>query len=70
MKPKVFLINNYSMERAYSLWEKGISGSHHVWGKVELDQRGKVAMTVFPHEKNSIYYIHLTQNQTPNFYFF
>ena len=54
MKPKVFLINNYSMERAYSLWEKGISGSHHVWGKVELDQRGKVEMTVFPHEKYKI----------------
>lgn len=52
MKPRIFLINNYSMERAYSLWEKGLSGSHHVWGKVELDQRGKVDMTVFPHEKH------------------
>jgi glycosyltransferase involved in cell wall biosynthesis len=51
MKPRVFLINNYSMERAYSLWEKGLSGSHHVWGKVELDKSGKVDMTVFPHEK-------------------
>lgn len=51
MRPRVFLINNYSMERAYSLWEKGLSGSHHVWGKVELDQRGKVDMKVFPHEK-------------------
>ncbi|AKP50698.1 hypothetical protein CA2015_1250 [Cyclobacterium amurskyense] len=51
MKPRVLLINNYSMDRAYSLWEKGQSGSHHVWGKVELDQRGKVEMIVFPHEK-------------------
>nr|WP_291372810.1 glycosyltransferase [Cyclobacterium sp.] len=51
MKPRVFLINNYSMENAYSLWEKGLSGSHHVWGKVELDKKGKVDMRIFPHEK-------------------
>jgi len=47
----VLLVNNYSMERAYDLWNKGISGSHHVWGKVELDQMGNVNMIIFPHEK-------------------
>lgn len=39
------------MEKAYDLWGKGISGSHHVWGKVELDQMGKINMIVFPHQK-------------------
>ncbi len=48
----VLLVNNYSMERAFDLWKKGISGSHHVWGKVELDQEGTVNMIVFPHEKH------------------
>jgi glycosyltransferase involved in cell wall biosynthesis len=48
---KVFLVNSYSMEKAYSLWQNGTSGSHHVWGKVELDKRGKVEMILFQHEK-------------------
>lgn len=48
---RVFLVNNYSMEKAFLLWEKGVSGSHHVWGKVELDRRGKVDIILFPHEK-------------------
>lgn len=39
------------MENAYALWENGTSGSHHVWGKVELDRRGKVEMILFKHEK-------------------
>lgn len=47
----VLLVNNYSMERAYNLWSKGLSGSHHVWGKVELDRNSEVNMIVFPHEK-------------------
>ncbi|MDN3686708.1 glycosyltransferase [Cyclobacterium jeungdonense] len=42
------------MENAYSLWKKGLSGSHHVWGKVELDKMGKVDMTIFPHEKHPL----------------
>lgn len=48
---RVFLVNSYSMENAYTLWQKGTSGSHHVWGKVELDKRGKVEMVLFQHEK-------------------
>lgn len=40
------------MEKAYDLWSRGISGSHHVWGKVELDQRGEINMIVFRHEKH------------------
>jgi hypothetical protein len=47
----VLLVNNYSMEKAYDLWRRGISGSHHVWGKVELDQNKKINMIIFPHEK-------------------
>jgi len=47
----ILLINNYSMENAYSLWKRGVSGSHHVWGKVELDQRGNFQMEIFPHVK-------------------
>ena len=50
-KPRLLLINNYSMENAYALWEKGKSGSHHVWGKVELEARGNVEVKIFQHEK-------------------
>ncbi|EPR67531.1 glycosyltransferase [Cyclobacterium qasimii] len=39
------------MENAYTLWEQGKSGSHHVWGKVELEARGKVEVKIFQHEK-------------------
>tara|TARA_R110001592_G_scaffold105579_3_gene296909 strand:- start:193124 stop:194179 length:1056 start_codon:yes stop_codon:yes gene_type:complete len=39
------------MENAYTLWEQGKSGSHHVWGKVELEARGKVEVKIFKHEK-------------------
>lgn len=41
------------MENAFALWEKGNSGSHHVWGKIELERRGKVEVIIFPHEKYS-----------------
>jgi glycosyltransferase involved in cell wall biosynthesis len=48
---KVLLVNSYSMEKAYNLWGNGTSGSHHVWGKVELDRRKNVEMVLFLHEK-------------------
>lgn len=48
---RVLLVNNYSMKNAYNLWKKGLSGSHHVWGKVELDRKGHVDMIIFKHEK-------------------
>src|SRR5690606_5178171 len=48
---KVFLINQYYMDEDYELWQKGRSGSHHVWGKVELDQRGEIKMMIIPHIK-------------------
>lgn len=48
----VLLVNNYSMEKAYDLWDRGISGSHHVWGKVELDQSSDINMIIFPHERH------------------
>ena len=48
---KVLLVNNYSMENAYSLWKNGKSGSHHVWGKVELERKGNIKMEIFRHEK-------------------
>lgn len=49
---KVLLVNNYSMENAYSLWKIGKSASHHLWGKIELEKKGNVEMIIFPHEKN------------------
>lgn len=49
---KVLLVNNYSMENAYSLWEIGKSASHHLWGKIEIEKKGNVEMIIFPHEKN------------------
>ncbi len=39
------------MENAYSLWKEGKSGSHHVWGKVELEKKGNIQMETFRHEK-------------------
>ncbi len=48
---RVLFINVYSLENAYQLWEKGISGSHHVWGKVELDSNGKLETIILPHIK-------------------
>jgi len=48
---KVLLVNNYSMENAYDLYKKGVSGSQHVWGKIELERRGEIEMVIFKHEK-------------------
>lgn len=39
------------MERAYALWQNGTSGSQHVWGKVELDERKNVEIIILKHEK-------------------
>lgn len=50
-KPRLLLVNNYNMEKAYHLWEKGESGSHHVWGKVELEREGNVEVKIFQHNK-------------------
>ena len=50
-KPRLLLVNSYSMEKAFSLWEKGESGSHHVWGKIELERMGNVEVKIFQHEK-------------------
>ena len=44
-------MNAYSMENAYELWRKGTSGSHHVWGKVELEKNSDIKVILFPHEK-------------------
>lgn len=51
---KVLLVNQYSMESAYQLWEQGLSGSHHVWGKVELDKKGLIDIIIFKHIKYPI----------------
>jgi glycosyltransferase involved in cell wall biosynthesis len=48
---RVLLVNAYSMENAYELWRKGTSGSHHVWGKVELEKNSDIKVIIFPHEK-------------------
>lgn len=48
---RVTIVNNYSMENAYALWKSGKSGSHHVWGKVELDRKGRIEIETFPHQK-------------------
>ncbi|WP_209329557.1 glycosyltransferase family 4 protein [Lunatimonas salinarum] len=39
------------MEYTYDLWKMGKGGSHHVWGKVELDQGNEIAMSILPHQK-------------------
>ncbi|WP_162417076.1 glycosyltransferase [Cyclobacterium roseum] len=39
------------MENAYQLWKEGKSGSHHVWGKIELEKISEFSVIVFLHEK-------------------
>lgn len=39
------------MENTYALWAKGTSGSQHVWGKIELDQKGDIEVILLKHEK-------------------
>jgi len=48
---KVLLMNTYSMEKAFRDWKAGITPSHHLWGKIELDQMGEIDMEILPHEK-------------------
>jgi len=48
---KVLLLNTYSMEKAFGDWKAGVTPSHHLWGKIELDQLGKIDMQILPHEK-------------------
>ena len=47
----VVLINNYPMDNAYRLWQEGVSGSHHVWGKVELERNYNYNFILFRHVK-------------------
>jgi glycosyltransferase involved in cell wall biosynthesis len=48
---KILLINTYSMENAHRDWKNGITPSHHLWGKIELDKRGKVQVDILPYQK-------------------
>jgi len=48
---KILLINTYSMENAYRDWKNGVTPSHHLWGKIELDRRGKVQVDILPYQK-------------------
>lgn len=48
---RVLLANSYSMEFTYDLWKKGKGGSHHVWGKVELEKDNRIEMKILKHEK-------------------
>ncbi len=48
---KVILMNTYSMDKAYKDWKEGITPSHHLWGKIELDKRGRVEMEILKFEK-------------------
>jgi glycosyltransferase involved in cell wall biosynthesis len=50
-KIRVLLMNNYSMEKAYLEWQNGITPSHHLWGKIEIEKRGNVEMEILPFEK-------------------
>ena len=47
---KVLLINNYSMEDAWRLWQEGKYPGHHLWGATHLEQYG-VETKILPHEK-------------------
>lgn len=39
------------MVNAYDLWKKGLSGSHHVWGKVELEKNDNIKVILFEQVK-------------------
>jgi glycosyltransferase involved in cell wall biosynthesis len=47
---KVLLINNYSMEDAWKLWEEGKYPGQHLWGATHLAQYG-VETEILPYEK-------------------
>lgn len=48
---KIILLNTYPMDKAFEEWKKGITPSHHLWGKIELDKRGRVDMEILKFEK-------------------
>lgn len=44
-------MNTYSMDKTYQDWKEGITPSHHLWGKIELERRGRVEMEILKFEK-------------------
>jgi len=39
------------MENAFRDWKNGVTPSHHLWGKIELDKGGKVQVDILPYQK-------------------
>lgn len=48
---KIILLNTYPMDKAYEEWKNNITPSHHLWGKIELDRRGRVYVEILRFEK-------------------
>jgi glycosyltransferase involved in cell wall biosynthesis len=48
---RVILMNTYPMDKTYQDWKEGKTPSHHLWGKIELERRGRVEMEILRFEK-------------------
>lgn len=50
---KVLFTNNYPMDRAWELWNKGENPGHHLWGITHLSKYG-INVDILPYEKYAI----------------
>jgi glycosyltransferase involved in cell wall biosynthesis len=49
---KIVTISDYSLERIYNNWKKGLSPSHELWGLAELKKQKDIEVDVLPFESN------------------
>lgn len=66
---KILMVNDYPLDSYYIQWQKGLTPSQQLWGKVELDKINGIEMIILPHVKytflnklgNAIHIQHLDQ---------
>lgn len=52
--PRILMVNDYSLEKSFDNWKKGLTPSQQLWGKVELDRINQFEVILLPHEKYPI----------------
>lgn len=63
------MVNDYPLDNYYIQWQKGLTPSQQLWGKVELDKGNGIEVIILPHVKysflnkigNAIHIQHLDQ---------
>lgn len=66
---KILMVNDYPLDSYYIQWQKGLTPSQQLWGKVELDKGKDIELIILPHVKytflnkigNAIHIEHLDQ---------